>query len=155
MLRSIIIVVALLAALTYAAMFLNWNRDTTANIITLNVGTSQFWLPDIPIGLLPMAGALIGAIAMALAAWSPWASQRAAAKSANAKVEKALAKVNECKDRITADRREIEALRRKCQQIVPGANQLAPAPDPNQGGEQEAQAEEPEPQRDEANEEEG
>ncbi|NSW58405.1 MAG: hypothetical protein HPY44_20545 [Armatimonadetes bacterium] len=110
MVKSIIMVALLLAGFCYCAAFLMWNSALTTDVVVWNVATPQYWLPDVPIGFLPVVGTMIGAVIMAVAAWAPWASQRAAARAANAKLAKAIEKFNELKQRLAARDRMIEEL---------------------------------------------
>ena len=100
MVRSIIIVAALLALMFYCAGFLMWNQGARTDVITWQVGGPPMWVGDVPIGFLPLIGAMVGAIIMAIAAWAPWAAQRVAARAANAKLDRAIEKFNEQKARL-------------------------------------------------------
>lgn len=110
MVKSIILVALLLAGFCYCAAFLMWNSEMTSDVVVWKVGGPQFWLPDVPIAFLPVIGTMIGAIVMAVAAWAPWATQRAASKAANAKLAKAIEKFNELKQRLAARDHMIEEL---------------------------------------------
>jgi len=100
--RSIIMVAALLALMLYCAAFLMWNQGARADVITFQLGGPPMWIGDVPIGFLPLIGAMVGATIMAIAAWAPWATQRVAVKAANAKLDRAIEKFNEQKARLQA-----------------------------------------------------
>ena len=110
MLKAILIVVLLLVALCYAALFLTWNGDMRVNLLVWRIGGDPWWLQSVPAGLLPVAGAVAGALVMAFAAWGPWATQRRAAKTAEAKVQKAVEKFNEQKGRLAERNETIQRL---------------------------------------------
>ena len=110
MIKSIIVVVVLLAGLCYSAFFLTWNSETKVDLVTLRAGGDPFWIQAVPVGFLPLAGLVIGALIMAVAAIGPWAAQRRAAKLAEAKLAKAVEKFNEQKGRLSARAEEIARL---------------------------------------------
>ena len=72
MLKSVIIVVVLLIALCYAAVFLTWNGQTKVDLVTWRLGGEPWWVQGVPAGLLPAAGAVIGAIATGVGLSSDW-----------------------------------------------------------------------------------
>lgn len=110
MVRSIVLVAALLVGLLYSSVFLMWNAETRANVILFNVGGPPFWVEGVPIGFLPILGAIIGAAVMAIAAWVPWANQRAATKMAEAKLQKAVERLGAQKATIAQRDDELAAL---------------------------------------------
>lgn len=125
MVRSIILVAALLAGFCYCAAFLMWNAELKTEVIVWNLGGSPQWLPDIPIAFLPIVGTMVGALIMAIAAWAPWASQRAAAKAARTKMTKALQRFDEQKERIEAQRAEIEELKERLEEAESAVETVA------------------------------
>lgn len=130
MVKSIIMVALLLAGFCYCAAFLMWNSELTSDVVVWNFATPQYWLPDVPIGFLPVVGTMIGATIMAVAAWAPWASQRAAARAANAKLAKAIEKFNELKQRLAARDRMIEELEAQVLLLREQVESAQPAPAP-------------------------
>jgi len=91
MVKVILKMVVVLALLCYGALFLLWN-NTVQEIVTwqmLGVKYSQ----ALPVGALAFAGLIVGAILMAVACWSAWATQRAVAVRATAQVKKAKEKL--------------------------------------------------------------
>jgi hypothetical protein len=68
---------------------------------------------------------------MAVAAWAPWAAQRATARAANAKLARAIEKFNELKQRLAARDRMIEELEAQVlllqEQIAAEASVAVPA----------------------------
>lgn len=133
MVRSIIIVAALLAGLAYAAFFLMWNAETRAHlIVTPKLGGHPYWIESVPVALLPIIGAVIGAVIMAIAAWLPWAGQRAAAKALEAKLQKAIDKFNEQKGILRARNERIADLEEELDELEsraqPAAAELHEAP---------------------------
>jgi hypothetical protein len=120
--KSILTVAALLVVLIYSAAFFMWNANTTANVVTWQILGTPYWLPDVPIGFLPLAGAAIGAIIMAVAAWMPWAAQRKTARIAQEKLKTAIQRFKEQKQRVEAQNDRIEELQ---DEIVELEQQLA------------------------------
>lgn len=106
--KVILKVVIGLALLAYAAMFLSWNM-TQQEIISWQMFGVRYSQP-LPVGALAFAGLVIGAIVMAVAAWSAWAAQKAAADKAVATVKKAKVKLQAQLDMINELRAEIERL---------------------------------------------
>lgn len=126
MVRSIIIVAVLLAGLAYAAFFLMWNADTRAHLImTPKIGGHPYWIESVPVALLPIIGAVIGAVIMAIAAWLPWASQRAAVKALEAKLQKAVDRFNEQKGMLRARNERIAELEQELDELEAQAQPLA------------------------------
>ncbi|MDI9585986.1 MAG: hypothetical protein QM473_17335 [Acidobacteriota bacterium] len=131
MVKSIIMVALLLAGFCYCAAFLMWNSELTTDVVVWHLASPQYWLPDVPIGFLPVVGTMIGAVVMAVAAWAPWAAQRATARAANAKLARAIEKFNELKQRLAARDRMIEELEAQVlllqEQIAAEASVAVPA----------------------------
>ena len=117
MIKSVILVAVLLLALCYSAFFLMWNAEAKADVYTANVGGLQLHIPAVPVGFLPIVGALIGAFVMAVAAWGPWAAQRKATKLAEARLEKAIEKFNEQKGRLIARNEDIARLEARIEEL--------------------------------------
>ena len=108
MVKVILKMVVVLALLCYGALFLSWN-NAPQEIVTwqmLGVKYSQ----TLPVGALAFAGLIVGAILMAVACWSAWASQRALANRAAAQVKKA-------KEKLQAQLKAINELRAQNQQL--------------------------------------
>lgn len=123
MIRSIVIVAVLLVALLYAASFLMWNANAKTDIVTWGLGET-FWVGAVPVGFLPLLGAVLGAAMMAIAAWAPWAGQRATTRAAEAKLQRAMAKLGEQK-RALASRDE--QIARLAAQPAAAASEVGPA----------------------------
>jgi hypothetical protein len=119
--RSIVLVAALLLGLLYSAMFLMWNAETRVNVVVLNIGGPPFWIGGVPIGILPIVGAIIGAAVMAIAAWVPWANQRAATKAAEAKLKKAMERLASQKTALAQREEELAALQAQLEELQAGA----------------------------------
>lgn len=127
MVRSIVLVAALLLGLLYSALFLMWNAETRVNVVVLNIGGPPFWIGGVPIGILPILGAIIGAAVMAIAAWVPWANQRLATRSAEAKLKKAMERLASQKSALAQREEELEALRAQMEQLQASATSTPPA----------------------------
>lgn len=97
-----------LALLAYAALFLSWNM-TPQDIISWQMLGVRYSQP-LPVGALAFAGLIVGALIMAVACWSAWATQRATANKAVATVKKAKVKLQAQLDTINEMRAEIEKL---------------------------------------------
>lgn len=97
-----------LAFLAYAALFLSWNM-TPQDIISWQMFGDRYSQP-LPVGALAFAGLIAGALIMAIACWSAWATQKATANKAVATVKKAKAKLQAQLDTINELRTEIEKL---------------------------------------------
>jgi len=100
MLRAAVTVVVLVIVCGYLAAFLSWNAAPQP-VTTLQMLGSKYE-QAMPIGLLFIGGVLIGAVAMALALWSPWnvlkaeqAQQRDLIQRAKAKLKSQDTKVKE------------------------------------------------------------
>lgn len=120
--RSIILVAALLVGLLYSSVFLMWNAETRANVILLNVGGSPYWVGGVPVGFLPILGAIVGAAVMAIFAWVPWASQRAATRAAEAKLQKAMERLGSQKAALAKRDEDIADLQSQLSQAQAAAN---------------------------------
>jgi hypothetical protein len=102
-------VVVALAVLAYGALFLSWNMAPTEI-------TGLYWLggvrysQSLPLGSLVFIGLILGAVIMAIAAWSAWASQKAVADKATAMVKKAKVKLQAQLDEMNELRADNERL---------------------------------------------
>lgn len=111
MVRYVLAVIALLIGLMYSFAFLLWNSAEKVNVITWHLMLpNPVWVESVPIGMLPLLGAFVGAVVALALVWSPWTRQRAVTKAAEAKLQKAVKKFNEQKARLTAQNEEIAAL---------------------------------------------
>ncbi|MCE5217995.1 hypothetical protein LLH03_13305 [bacterium] len=117
MVRSIIIVALLLVGLLYASLFLMWNAETKVDLVTWGSLGGPLWIGGVPAGFLPLVGALIGAAVMAIAAWLPWAAQRRATRSAEAKLAKVIEKFNEQKKLLGARKQELADLQARVDEL--------------------------------------
>lgn len=109
MLRSVLVVLGLLVGLSYTALFLMWNANTKADIVTWGLGET-FWVGGIPVGFLVLVGALLGAVCMVLGVWGPWAAASASAKASEGKFQKAVTRLNEMKRQLAAKDEQIAKL---------------------------------------------
>lgn len=139
MVRSILLVFASLVGLSYAALFLMWNANTKADIVTWGLGET-LWVGGIPVGFLVLVGALVGAVGMVLGVWGPWAGLSASARASEAKLQKAVARLNEQKRQLAARDEEISRLNaaRQVAASEPEAVVVAGEPEAVAGGEPEA-----------------
>jgi len=139
--RFILVVVAVLIGLLYSAYFVAWNATNKVVIITWNAWMlgmeTPRWIPEVPVGMLPILGAAIGGFAVALGAWLPWMSQRRTSKTADLKLRKAIAKFQEQKalaqerdERIVELESEIEQLRADAAEEPAEAEDLEEGPEP-------------------------
>lgn len=108
MARAILTVFILLVVVAYLSLFLAWNAEPTP-ISTLEVGTSKY-TQEMPIGLLFIAGVMVGALAMAGALWGPWKAIKASEENQRALVERAKAKLKSQSKEIKALTEELEEL---------------------------------------------
>jgi hypothetical protein len=115
--RSIILVALLLVGLLYASLFLMWNAETKVDLVTWGSMGGPLWIGGVPAGFLPLVGAIIGAAVMAIAAWLPWAAQRKATRSAEAKLAKVIEKFNEQKKLLAARKQELADLQARVDQL--------------------------------------
>jgi hypothetical protein len=104
--KVIVKVIIGLVFLAYAALFLSWNM-APQEIISWQMMGVRYSQP-LPVGSLAFAGLVLGAIIMAGACWSAWATQKATANKAVATVKKAKVKLQAQLDTITELRAEIE-----------------------------------------------
>jgi len=109
--RYVLAVTALLIGLMYSFAFLLWNSAEKVNVVTWHLMLpNPVWVEGVPIGILPLLGAFVGAVVALLLVWSPWTRQRAETRAAEAKLQRAVKKFNEQKARLTAQNEEIAAL---------------------------------------------
>lgn len=107
MARAVAMVLILLVVIGYLSLFLAWNATPTP-ITTLQAGESRY-TQELPIGLLFIAGVMVGALAMAVALWGPWKAVKASEEQQRALVERAKAKLKSQSKEIKALTEEIEA----------------------------------------------
>lgn len=119
MARAVLMVLVLLVVMAYVSFFLAWNAAPTP-IVTWELGAK--YTQDMPVGLLFIAGVLIGAVAMAVALWAPWQALKASDERQRALVEKAKAKLK-------SQSKEIKALTEELEEQEGGAAE-APEPPP-------------------------
>ncbi len=118
MVRAVLMVLILLVVMAYVSFFLAWNAAPSP-ITTWELGAK--YTQDMPVGLLFIAGVLIGAVAMAVALWGPWQALKASDERQRALVEKA-------KDKLKSQSKEIKALTEELEEQERGA---AEAPEPS------------------------
>ena len=90
MLRAVVTVLVLLVVCAYLALFLSWNSDPQP-ITTLQLGSK--YVQQMPVGLLFIAGLLVGAVAMALALWGPWNALRTSEAQQKTLVQRAKSRL--------------------------------------------------------------
>ena len=102
-------VLILILVIAYCALFITWNSQ----LVTV-AGLDWFgdrYVQDVPAGYLPLIGAGIGAVVMAIMASAAWGAQKSQADRAVARVAKAKAKLQELAVLIKQQRQEIAQLR--------------------------------------------
>jgi signal transduction histidine kinase len=134
MLRAVVTLIVLLLVCAYAALILSWNAALQPPITVLQVGASQYQ-QTMPIGLLLMGGVLVGAVAMALALWSPWNALKHAEAQQRELVQRAKSKLKAQSDKLKELTREAES----------AAPTSAPSPEEDLPPEAKAAAAEAEP----------
>lgn len=106
--KVIVSVLVVLALLAYGACFLSWNLapQEVTGFVLLGTRYSQ----SLPLGSLVFIGLVLGAVVMAIATWSAWASQKATADKHAATIRRAKAKLQDQLDEINDLRAEVERL---------------------------------------------
>jgi len=107
MARAALMVLILLVVMAYVSFFLAWNAAPTP-ITTWELGAK--YTQDMPVGLLFIAGVLIGAVTMAVALWGPWQALKASDERQRALVDKAKGKLKSQSKEIKALTDEVEAV---------------------------------------------
>jgi len=115
MINVILKVLILIVIIGYAALFISWNPGyvEVCGGVWPPGPQGQRWVEELPLGYLPLIGAGLGAVFMAIAAWGEWARQKATANQARAQVQKAKAKLQELADRVKQQRTQIDQLGRQ------------------------------------------
>lgn len=105
----------LIIIIGYVVLFISWNPDyvTVCGGVWPPEPAGQRWVEELPIGYLPLIGAALGAVVMAIAAWGEWARQKGVANQSRAQVQKAKAKLQQLADMIKQQRRQISELEKK------------------------------------------
>jgi len=98
MLRAVLMVLALLVVCAYLALFLSWNAAPQP-ITTLQLSGNKYE-QAMPVGLLFIAGVLVGAVAMAVALWGPWNAMKAGELQQRELVQRAKGKLKTQQDKI-------------------------------------------------------
>ena len=109
MASAILKVLVIVLVIVYCALFITWNSQ----LVTV-AGLDWFgdrYVQDVPAGYLPLIGAGIGAVVMAIMASAAWGAQKSQADRAVARVAKAKAKLQELAVLIKQQRQEIAQLR--------------------------------------------
>jgi len=127
MTKVILRVLILLVIIGYAALFISWNPDyvTVCGGMWPPEPQGERWVQELPLGYLPLIGAVGGVILMAIVAWGEWSHQKATSDQARAQVQKAKVKLQELVDRIKRQRAQIDQLE---QQLAEAKS--APAAEP-------------------------
>ena len=121
--KVILKVLLLLIIVGYAALFLVWNPNyvTVCGLVWPPVPQGERWIEQLPLGSLPLMGAVLGVILMAIAAWGEWARQKATADQARAQVQKAKVKLQELVGKIKEQHSQIQELQRQVGEPEPAA----------------------------------
>ena len=121
---AILRVLVLLLVIAYCVLFTTWNSEyvTVAGLEWFG----ERYVQQLPLGYLPLIGAAIGGLVMAIFTWGEWAVQKRRADTAGAQVAKAKTKLQELADIIKQHRQEIAELKQ---------------PRPEEPGDEQAQAE--------------
>ncbi len=124
MAKVILKVLVLIIVIGYAALFISWNPTPTTVVGAIWPPTDgQQWVQELPVGYLPLVGAVVGAVFMAIAAWGEWARQKGTADRASAQVQQAKTKLQDLADRINQQRTQIAELKKKLARVQPGGQQ--------------------------------
>ena len=95
--RAVALVLALLVVMAYLSLFLAWNAKLQP-VVTWQLGAQ--YTQELPIGLLFIAGVLVGAVAMALALTGPWNALKAGENHQRTLLDRAKAKLKTQQDQI-------------------------------------------------------
>ena len=135
----IVKVLLMLVIIAYAALFITWNPATVPVCGAVWPPPDGVrWIQPLPLGYLPLLGAVAGAVFMAIAAWGEWARQKGAADQAGAQLQKAKAKLQELADRIKQQRSQISELEKKLAAAAPAIQQEPPGEEVVQSAEEES-----------------
>lgn len=107
MFKAIVIVFLGIVLLAYGSLFFAWNL-TPQEITSWQLGARYSQV--LPVGSLAFIGLVLGALIMAVATASTYASQRATTRKAAATIRKAKAKLQAQLDAINELRGEVERL---------------------------------------------
>jgi hypothetical protein len=126
MLRAVLIVLVLLIACAYVALFLSWNA-TPQPVTTWQWGANKYE-QAMPVGLLFIIGVLVGAAAMALALWNPWNTLKAGELQQRELVQRAKSKLKSQQDKIKELTRSLQeqTVRADTAETARSAAKLAP-----------------------------
>jgi hypothetical protein len=107
-----------LAFLAYSALFLSWNMGAQPIISWQMMGVT--YSQPLPVGGLAFIGLILGAVIMAVACWTAYASQKAHADKAVATVKKAKVKLQAQLDTIVELREEVDSLKAQIADLQAG-----------------------------------
>ncbi len=107
MLRAAAMVLVVLLVCGYLALFLSWNAAPQP-VTTLQAGDSKY-VQAMPVGLLFIAGVVVGAVAMAVALWGPWNALKAGEAQQKELIQRAKSKLKSQDTKIKELTRELEA----------------------------------------------
>jgi type VI protein secretion system component VasK len=107
MFRAVATVLVLVLVCGYLALFLSWNAAPQP-VTGLQIGDSKYVQP-MPVGLLFIAGVLVGAVAMAVALWAPWKALKAGELQQQELIQRAKSKLKAQDTKIKELTRQLEA----------------------------------------------
>ncbi len=128
MLGAVIKVLLFVVVLAYAILFVWWNQALLVNLTLWEGPPEPRYLVGVPIGLVPLAGLVVGAIIMAVVAWGAWANQRAATAVASAQVARAKEKLRSMASTIKTQEAELNELR--ATEAASTSHRTVPQPEP-------------------------
>jgi len=102
-----VIVLVLLLACTYLALFLNWNWKPL-DVVGWSLGGGDPYTQSMPVSLLVVVGILIGAAAMTVALWNSWNALKASETQQRELVQRAKAKLKAQDEKIKELTRKLE-----------------------------------------------
>jgi len=108
--RAIRIIVVVLAA-AYAGLFLSWNGEARP-IITWNIG-QPLYQDGLPLGLLPLAGVILGVVLTTLLALGSYRATQAQVRAAQADRDSARDLLDKAKARVRTQKETIAKLEKQ------------------------------------------
>ena len=128
MVRAVILLLVVLIAAVYGAMFLSWNQAWVSVTSFYWPAQGQAYVQDLPLGYLVLGAVLLGALLMALFVGIASAGQRATARRYRTQVGVAKKKLEEAAARLKQQRERISELEAKLAAAAPEAAPPATTP---------------------------